>query len=561
MEKYKGETFGGLVMKKNNSSQLNCSNDNTIAKLRELTSTIAHAHEVESNMESIILSLKTRSVAPGIYQIDTSLSTNVAHLEEIFAESNDIHIRELFIMPLQCKGAIVFVESMTDQAIINNHIIKKLTAPPINGLPNSIPQPTYEYLKNTLLTAASVVVAHEMEVAVKRVLSGDTALFVDGLSTILIIATRKVESRAISPPEIESDITGPRDGFTEELRVNLTLIRRRIKNSNLIVKRITVGVRSETDVAILYFRGITNMKLVHEAEQRLKSLSIDDPTITGLRGLLDDHPHSPFPTTITTERPDKFAAALLAGKVGIVIDGMPYALLIPTVFSDFFQATDDYSQKWQIGALTRISRYLAAFLGLSFPALYVAIISFHPAFLPTPLALIISTTREGLPFPTSIETLIMIIVLEIMQEAGIRLPKTVGSAVSIVGGLVIGDASVRAGLVSPSIVIVTSFTAIASFTIVHHNMALPLRLLRFALLMMGASFGMFGVIMGLLAIAIHLANLESFGEPYLASLAPRNVAALRDLTNTAIILPPKKMDKRPAYLETEDSIRQNNDKT
>lgn len=547
-------------MKKSNSSKLNSTDDNTTAKLRELTSTIAHARQVESDMESVTRSLKERSVNPGTYQIDTSLNINVAHLEEIFADSNDIHIRELFITPLKCKGTIVFVESMTDQAIINGHIIQKLTVPLITGLSSPIPQPTYEYLKNTLLTAASVVATHEMKVATKRILSGDTALFVDGLSTVLIIATRKVDSRAISPPEIESDITGPRDGFIEELRVNLTLVRRRIKSPNLIVKRVTVGLRSETDVAILYVRGIINMKLVHEVEQRLKVLNIDDPTISGLRGLLDDHPHSPFPTTITTERPDKFTAALLMGKVGIIVDGTPYALIIPTMFSDFFQATDDYAQKWQIGALTRISRYIAAFLGLSFPALYVAIISFHPAFLPTPLALIIGTTREGLPFPTFIETLIMVIVLEIMQEAGIRLPKTVGSAVSIVGGLVIGDASVRAGLVSPSIVIVTSFTAIASFTIVHHNMALPLRLLRFALLIMGASFGIFGVIMGLLAIAIHLANLESFGQPYLASLAPRNFAALRDLKATAIISSPKTMDKRPAYLETEDSTRQNNDK-
>jgi len=547
-------------MKKNNSSNLNCPDDNTIAKLRELKSSIAHARQVESDMEAITRSLKERSMDPGIYQLTDSLDTNVAHLEEIFADSNDIHIRELFIMPLKRKAVIVFVESMTDQAIINGHIMQKLSMPPTTVLSNPIPQPTYEYLKNTLLTAASVTAAYEMDAATKRVLSGDTALFVDGLSTVLIIATRKVDSRAVSDPQVESDITGPRDGFTEELRVNITLVRRRIKNPNLVVKRVTIGQRSETDVGIIYFRGIVNMKLVQEVEQRLKDLNIDDPNVSGMKGLLTDHPFSPFPTILTTERPDKFTAALLMGKVGIIVDGTPYCLIIPAMFSDFFQANDDYSENWLIGTLTRISRYINAFLGLSFPALYVAIISFHPAFLPTPLALLIGTTREGLPFPTFIETLIMVIILEIMQEAGIRLPKNVGSAVSIVGGLVIGDAAVRAGLVSPPIVIVTSFTAIASFTIVHHNMGLPLRLLRFMLMILGASFGMFGVTMGLLAIAVHLATLESFGEPYLATLAPRNFAALRDVKATAIILPPNTMDKRPAYLETEDSLRQNNDK-
>ncbi|MBP2626933.1 MAG: spore germination protein [Firmicutes bacterium] len=547
-------------MKKNNSSNLNCPDDNTIAKLRELKSSIAHARQVESDMEAITRSLKERSMDPGIYQLTDSLDTNVAHVEEIFADSNDIHIRELFIMPLKRKAVIVFVESMTDQAIINGHIMQKLSMPPTTVLSNPIPQPTYEYLKNTLLTAASVTAAYEMDAATKRVLSGDTALFVDGLSTVLIIATRKVDSRAVSDPQVESDITGPRDGFTEELRVNITLVRRRIKNPNLVVKRVTIGQRSETDVGIIYFRGIVNMKLVQEVEQRLKDLNIDDPNVSGMKGLLTDHPFSPFPTILTTERPDKFTVALLMGKVGIIVDGTPYCLIIPAMFSDFFQANDDYSENWLIGTLTRISRYINAFLGLSFPALYVAIISFHPAFLPTPLALLIGATREGLPFPTFIETLIMVIILEIMQEAGIRLPKNVGSAVSIVGGLVIGDAAVRAGLVSPPIVIVTSFTAIASFTIVHHNMGLPLRLLRFMLMILGASFGMFGVTMGLLAIAVHLATLESFGEPYLATLAPRNFAALRDVKATAIILPPNTMDKRPAYLETEDSLRQNNDK-
>lgn len=546
-------------MKKNNTGKVN-SLDDTNTKLREFNSAIAHARQVENNMEQVIRSLKERSVNPGIYQIIDSLDTNVAHLEEIFADSNDIHIRELFITSLKRKAVIIFVESMTDQAIINSHIMEKLTVPPITGLSIPISQPIHEYLKTTLLTAASVTAAYEMEAVTKRVLSGDTALFVDGLNTVLIIATRKLDSRAVSDPKIESDISGPRDAFTEELRINITLVRRRIKNPNLVVKRVTIGQRSETDVGILYFRGIVNLKLVHEVEQRLKNLNIDDPNISGMKGLLTDHPFSPFPTILTTERPDKFTAALLMGKVGVIVDGTPYCLILPAMFFDFFQANDDYSQNWLIGTLTRITRYINAFLGLSFPALYVAIISFHPAFLPTPLALIIGATREGLPFPTSIETLIMVIVLEIMQEAGIRLPKNVGSAVSIVGGLVIGDATVRAGLVSPPIVIVTSFTAIASFTIVHHNMGLPLRLLRFMLLMLGASFGLFGVIMGLLAIAVHLATLESFGQPYLASLAPKNFAALRDLKETAIIVPPKKMNKRPAYLETEDNIRQNNDK-
>lgn len=528
------------------------------AKLRNFKSLLVHAKEIEQDTEVIARSLKEQYVDSRAYQLIMSLEANITSIKEILAGSNDFHIREFYITPLNRKAALIFLEGMTDEAMINTHVIEKLTLPPLTGIPFLPPQDNpLEYLQNTLLTVASITETTEMDAAVKRLISGDAMLMVDGVATAIIVASRKLEARAIAEPETESNIRAPRDGFTEALRTNITLLRRRLKNPNLVVKRITIGVRSETDVAIIYFRGIVNTRLIHEVEQRLKKINIDAALNSGrIEGLIEDHPYSPFPTIMTTERPDKFASALVEGKVGIIVDGTPFGLLAPATLVDFFQVSDDYTEKWMAGSLFRFIRYLTALFAMITPALYVAVTTFHPGLIPTPLAITIAASREGIPFPAFIEAVIMEFFLEVLQEAGVRLPKTIGPAVSIVGGLVIGEATVRAGLVSAPILIIIAFTAIASFNVANYRLNLVVRLFRLPLMALGASFGMFGVIAGLLAIAIHLSTLESFGEPYLAPLAPRNTKNLSDLKDTIIVVPPAFMKKRPAYLEDEDSKRQ-----
>lgn len=531
------------------------------AKLRNLRSLITHAREIEQDTEVIARILKEQSVDTQAYLINESLEVNLTHIREILAGSNDFHIRQFVITPLNCKAALIYLEGMTDEEMINTHVIEKLTLPPVTGMTVSAQQDNpLEYLKDTLLTAASITEAADMDVAVKRLISGDTMLMVDGVASVIIVASRKMEFRAISEPETESNIHAPRDSFTESLRVNITLLRRRLKNPNLVVKRANIGIRSETDVAIIYYRGIVNLKLVHEVEQRLKKINIDAVLGTGIiRGLIEDHPYSPFPTMLTTERPDKFAAGLVEGKVGIIIDGAPFCLLAPVTLVDFLQTSDDYNEKWMAGTVFRLLRYISAFLSIATPAIYVAITTFHPGLIPTPLAITIAVSRLGIPFPALVEALLMEVLLEILQEAGIRLPKTIGPAVSIVGGLVIGEATVRAGLISAPMVIITAVTAIASFNIANYRLNLVMRLLRIPLMILGSIFGMFGVMVGLLAIAIHLSTLESFGEPYLAPLVPKNVKNLTDLKDSVIVAPPFLMKERPAYLEPEDSKRQDGD--
>jgi hypothetical protein len=352
----------------------------------------------------------------------------------------------------------------------------------------------------------------------------------------------------------EPTIRGPRDAFTESLSVNITLLRRRLVNPNFIVKKMAIGVRSEISVALIYFRGITNPNLVYQAEQRLKKLKVDILGSAGLiENLIDDHPFSPFPTLYATERPDKISAGMMDGKIAIMVDGTPYVILVPTTIGDYMQAGDDYYENWAVSSLLRITRYFAAFFTMVTPALYVAMTTFHPGLIPTPLTLTIAAARLGIPFPALLEALFMEIVLEVLQEAGVRMPKTIGPAVSIVGGLVLGQAAVQAGLISAPMVVVIAFTAIVSFAAGNYRISLPLRFFRVPLMFAASLLGMFGLVMGLVTIVVHLSMLESFGEPYLAPFTPKNSSRLSDLKDSIFVAPPVAMKTRPAYLEPGDS--------
>ena len=521
-------------------------------KLRNLRSLITHAQDAQSDMQVIVNTLRETYQFPESYLIDTDIAVNLKQIRDIVSPSDDITIREFTITALGLRAAIVFVEYMTDEESISQNILSQLMLPTISGKCTDTSQ-LMECIRSSL-TASAVNGTTDMAEIIKRLLSGDTVLFVDTIATALVITTRKLKTRPISVPMSEPTIRGPQDAFTESLGVNITLLRRRLVNPNFIVKKLAIGVRSENTVALLYFRGITNPNLVYQAEERLNELTVDIVGSTGLvENLIEAHPFSPFPTLFATERPDKVMAALMDGKIAIMVDGTPFVILAPTTLGDFLQAGDDYYENWMVGSFLRMTRYFAAFFAMVTPALYVAVTTFHPGLIPTPLTLTIAAARMGVPFPALIEAILMEIILEILQEAGVRMPKTIGPAVSIVGGLVLGDAAVRAGLVSAPIVVVISFTAIVSFAIGNYRLSLPLRFFRIPLMLAASVLGMFGVVMGLVAIIVHLSMLESFGEPYLAPFTPKNSSRLSDWKDSIVVAPPVAMTTRPAYLEPGDS--------
>lgn len=524
-------------------------------ELRELKSLIYHAKEIQDGMEALHLTLNNKHIDSKDYSISPSLQTNLTHIQEIFGDSYDVIIRKCNVTTIDRKAALIFMNHMVDQATISEHIIKNLTTPPITPCPNEVSIPV-EYLKNTLLTTVSVSEKSDLSTAIKNVLNGDSMLLVDGISSVLILSTRKMESRAITKAETEVEVQGPFDSFTEDLETNITLIRRRIKDPNCIVRKFTAGLRTETDVVLVYYRGIVNQDLVYEMEKRLTSLKNDIENSTNIPNLLADSPYSPFPTIFQTERPDKFSMSILMGKVGVIMDGNPFCLIAPTCFSDYFRASEDYTQKTIPATAIRLLRYIAAFFSLSLPALYIAVTAFHPALIPTPLTLTLGLAREGVPFPVFLETLLMVFFLEILQEGGIRMPKSLGPAISITGGLIIGDSAVRAGLISPALVIITAFTAISTFCTTNYQMTLTFRVLRIFLMVAAAVFGAFGVMMVLLMLAAHLSQLESLGKPYLGMSVPRNLANVPSLKDTIVVVPAASREERPRYLEPEDDTNQ-----
>ena len=337
--------------------------------------------------------------------------------------------------------------------------------------------------------------------------------------------------RSVSNSENEVVLRGPQEAFTEPLRVNTALIRRRLRTDQLKFEEFILGRYTQTTVELVYLEGVANDNIIAEVRRRLDNIKNVDSILDGscVEQYIEDAPFSVFPQLQYTERPDKVAASLLEGRVALVIDGSPNVLLLPLMFIQLLQSPEDYYNRVVSGTFMRWIRYMGLLIAATLPSLYVAITSYHPEMLPLSLLLSIATAREGVPFPAFVEALIMELSFELLREASIRLPGAIGNTIGIVGALVIGEAAVSAHLVAPQMVIVVAITAIGSFTVPSVEASYPIRLIRFPLMLLAAAFGLYGVMLGLLAVLVHLVNLRSFGFPYLEPLAPLKLNELRDV--------------------------------
>ena len=370
------------------------------------------------------------------------------------------------------------------------------------------------------------------------------------------IDLKKCDKRNIEEPIIEAVIRGPRDGFTESLETNISLVRRRLKTPKLKMEGMIIGQLSKTDIVITYLDGIVKDSLVEEVRKRINKINIDAILESGyIEELIEDNSYSVFPQFGYTERPDRLVSNLLEGHVAIIIDNTPIALLAPQTFFQMMQASEDYYERYIVAFFIRCIRYLFLGIALLLPSVYIALLTFHQGMIPRTLLFTIGASREGVPFPVFIETLLMEIFFEGLREAGVRLPRPVGQTVSIVGGLVIGQSAVQAGIVSATTVMMVSITGIASFIIPRFNVGLSIRILRFLMMILGAVMGLYGIFMGFLVILIHMAKLRSFGVPYLSPLSPLNVDGLKDVIIRA---PWWAMITRPDFIENKNSKRMKN---
>lgn len=488
------------------------------------------------------------------HHLNKSLAVNMDYLKKRIGNSTDVIFRSIKIgHKLALQLTIVYVEGIADDKKIDQYLISTIYNKR-KFYDQSILQDTLNKIKDEVSSMGSVKQSENWEDILASLMSGNTIIFVDGIDQAIIANTAGGEKRSIEEPITQVSIRGARDGFIESIRTNTAMVRKRIQNPDLWLETFKIGRTTKTDVAIMYIKGIAKDEIVEEVRRRLKRINIDSILETGyIEQLIEDQTWTPFPTVYHAERPDVVAGNLLEGRVAIFVDGTPFVLLVPAVFIQFFQAVDDYYARFDISSALRFLRVLVFLLSIIVPAFYIAITTFHQEMIPTQLLIVLAAQREAVPFPVFVEAFLMEVAFEILREAGIRLPRPVGQTVSIVGALVIGQAAVQAGIVSPAIIIIVSITAIASFATPSYSIAISARLIRFIFMITASSFGFYGIFLGMVILAAHLCSLRSFGIPYLEPLAP---FVPKNAGDTLVRLPLWSLKERPRLIVGENNIRE-----
>ncbi|HEY8911516.1 MAG TPA: spore germination protein [Desulfosporosinus sp.] len=475
-------------------------------------------------------------------------------VKEILGSSSDVVFREFFIEGKErIPCLLAAVDGMVDKNQLDQFILKPLMVDLAGH--SEVTQLTLANVVDrtlqSILPGLEFKKITKMEEAINAILSGDAVIFFGDTTEALVFGARGWPSRGVAEPITESIVKGPREGFSETLRTNTSLLRRKIKHPSLRIISLKLGNLTNTDLVVTYIDKVASPDIVAEVFRRLGTIKMDSMLGNGyIEEMIEDNPYSPFPQIAFTERPDVLAGKLLEGKVGIIVDGTPIVLVVPAIMTQFLNVNEDYYQRAMVAVLSRFVRYLGAFVAMLAPSIYIAVTTFHQEIIPTDLLMSISVGRQGVPLPALLEALTMTVVLEILQEAGLRLPKPIGQTIGIVGALIIGDAAVKAGLVTPLMVIMIGLTAVASYAIPTFDLGLAVRIIRFPFMVLAGFLGFFGVSVGLYVVTIHLLSLRSFGVPYLSPIAPLRIRAL--LQDTFVRAPWWALKRRPQLIDVEE---------
>lgn len=461
-------------------------------------------------------------------ELNGDLKRDVETIQILLGNSSDLIIREFnFGDQSKVHAALVFIDGMVDKSLINESIVRPLIYDTHLIKSQALHQHDLNYIWRCLLAVGDVDEKIGFDELIASLLYGNAIFLLNGSDNFLVIDAKGWKTRSIEELKVEQTVRGPREGFTETLRTNTSMLRRKIHNPNLVFEQMVIGERTHTLVCLAYIKDVAPADLVNEVKRRLRLIRIDSVLESGyIEELIEDAPFSPFATVGNSEKPDRVAARILEGRVVILVDGTPFALTVPYLFIESFQAAEDYYSRPYFSSFVRLIRFLGFAITLLAPAVYVALESFHPELIPTSLMLTMASAVEGTPFPAVVEALLMITVFELLREGGVRLPATIGPALSIVGALIIGDAAVKAGLVGAPMVIVVAVTALSSFLVIPQTDAVTL--LRFGLTIMAGFLGIYGVGVGLIAILVHLCSLRSFGLSYLSPIDPISWPQLKD---------------------------------
>lgn len=490
--------------------------------------------------------------------IQKDIDKNIAYLNERFKDFGDIVKRKF---PLgenrEITVYISYIDVMTDRAFIDELIdILMIDIRQVNPTGNNLKENVFDALKNGGIATADFFEETDFDKTIDEILAGNTLLLIDGFDKAIILSTKGFPRRSVSTADTEVVVQGSKEAFTETFRVNTVLIRRRIRDTNLKLKQMRIGTRSKTDVGIMYMEDIARPEILKEVEKRLNMIDIDGILDSGyIEQFIEDDYKSPFPQVQMTERPDKVAAALLEGRIAIVVDNSPFVIIVPTILVSFYQSSEDYYQRFEIMSFVRILRFIAGLIAVCLPGIYIAVACFHPDMIPMELIIKMQEARQTVPIPAVLEIILMELAFETLREAGIRLPSAIGSTLGIVGGIIIGQAAVEAGLVSPIVVIIIALTAICSFAIPSIGLVAGYRLTKYFIILLSSLLGFFGFWLATLTCLIHLVTLKSFGIPYLYPFVSVKQYGLNDIKDTILKLPIFMLRKRPIFAKDSQKTR------
>ena len=477
--------------------------------------------------------------------VSENIKENMKAYQQIYKDCSDIKMREMMLgRKKNVRCFLAYIEVAVSNILMETTALGRL----LSYLEQAPGEEIVEILDKNALGIADVTPFETMEEAAQGMLTGDAILFVDGYPKALKISDKGYPNMGVTEADSEKVIRGSNEGFADSIKVNTALIRKRVRSTKVKVKEMRPGVRSHTNVNLVYMEDLAYPEIIAEVEKRLNRYEIDGVLDSGvIEQLAEEKWYSPFPQFQTTQRPDRAAMAILEGRVVVLSDNSPVALILPTDYNSFIKTSDDYYNRWEVATFGRLLRYIASFFAMTFPGLYLAVTNFHTQVLPTTLLLSFQAARQGVPFPAVFEVLLMEISFELLREAGVRLPGAMGNTIGIVGGLIIGQAAVEANLVSPIVVIIVAFTALCSFAIPNEEFAFSFRILKFVFIAVCAWLGYFGFLISLLMVLIHLSHLTSFGIPYLMPFVGPELTGYEDQRDFLWRFPLRRITKRPIY--------------
>lgn len=525
-----------------------------LAELQEFTTQSAQLSEDIGQFISRLRQVAAPADEPFIFT--SVLAENEKLLQVVFRDCGDIEFRAFDAGGK--KALLVYLKGMVNTESLERNILKPLMGQtfPTNANPRKLASllSDMKVISEHILGSASVTILTKASVAIDAVMTGNTLLLIDGLQEVLSVAAIKYAKRNINDSPNEFVLQGPNEAFNETMVDNIVLLRRRARDTNLKVHILQLGVRTKTSIAVLYIANLVKPGLFEEVKHRIGLIKKDKIlSSSAIEEFIIDHPWSPFPQVQKTERPDKILAALYEGRVGIIVDGTPISMLVPCTYNVLMQTPDDYTIQPIIASLVRFTRSVAAFLAIYLPAIYVAVVSFHPGMLPTTMAISIAELRARTPFPSFLEAIMMEVLLELFQEAIVRLPLKLAGAASMIGAFVIGTTVVQAGLINPLLVVIIAATAIASYSMPSYSFSMALRWTRVPMLILASILGLYGVILGVLAVTIHLCSLRSFGESYLGGAF--NVNLMADWKDSFVRFPMTLLKTRPKEFGAQEQTR------